>query len=114
MIAIYQETIDEIKKAWEYCGFVISDEEIFKIAEEMERTIEKWENEEDWDKLEDWCDKVENAIGEYHTDKLYNGYLSMNEFEDEFDVAVEDSKLEITLSETGLNVSFPFSTPLLV
>jgi hypothetical protein len=44
--------------------------------------IEKWENEEDWDKLEDWCDKVENAIGEYHTNKLFNGlydaYLSMN------------------------------------
>ena len=42
--------------------------------------IERWENEENWDKLEDWCDKVENALRDYHTDKLYNGYLSMNKF----------------------------------
>jgi hypothetical protein len=71
--------------------------------------IEKWENEEDWDKLEDWCDKVENAIGEYHTNKLFNGlydaYLSMNKFEDEFNVAVEDSKLKITLSESTYETS---------
>ena len=35
MIAIYQETIDEIMKAWEHCGYHISDEEIFEIAEEV-------------------------------------------------------------------------------
>ena len=35
MIAIYQETIDEIMKAWEHCGFPISEREIFKIAEEV-------------------------------------------------------------------------------
>ena len=71
--------------------------------------IEKWENEEDWDKLEDWCDRVENAIREYHTDKLfygfYDAYLSINEFEDEFNVMVEDSKLKITLSENTYDTS---------
>ena len=67
--------------------------------------IEKWENEEDWDKLEDWCDRVENAIRDYHTDKLYNGYLSMNKFEDEFDVAVEDGKLKIKLDENTYDTS---------
>jgi hypothetical protein len=35
MIAIYQKTIDEIVRAWEYCGFSISEREIFKIAEEV-------------------------------------------------------------------------------
>lgn len=35
MIGILQETLDEIKRAWEYCGFSISEREIFKIAEEV-------------------------------------------------------------------------------
>ena len=35
MIAILKEDIEEIKQAWEHCGFVISDEEIFEIAEEV-------------------------------------------------------------------------------
>lgn len=35
MIAILQETLDEIKKVWEHCGISISDEEIFEIAEEV-------------------------------------------------------------------------------
>ena len=67
--------------------------------------IERWENEENWDKLEDWCDKVENALRDYHTDKLYNGYLSMNKFEDDFDVAVEEGKLKIKLDENTYDTS---------
>ena len=35
MIAILEDTFEEIKRAWEHCGFVISDEEIFEIAEEV-------------------------------------------------------------------------------
>ena len=35
MIAILQETLDEIKQVWEHCGISISDEEIFEIAEEV-------------------------------------------------------------------------------
>ena len=37
MIVILEEMLDEIRKAWEHCGFVISDEEIFEIAEEVEK-----------------------------------------------------------------------------
>ena len=35
MIAILEDTINEIKKIWEHCGIPISDEEIFEIAEEV-------------------------------------------------------------------------------
>ena len=35
MKAILQSDIDEIKRAWEHCGFPISDDEIFEIAEEV-------------------------------------------------------------------------------
>ena len=35
MIAIMEDLLEEIKRAWEHCGFVISDEEIFEIAEEV-------------------------------------------------------------------------------
>ena len=35
MIAITEDLLEEIKRAWEHCGFVISDEEIFEIAEEV-------------------------------------------------------------------------------
>ena len=36
MIAIFQDTLKEIKKVWEHCGIPISDEEIFEIAEEVD------------------------------------------------------------------------------
>ena len=35
MIAILQETLEEIKRAWEHCGYHISNEEIIEIAEEV-------------------------------------------------------------------------------
>ena len=35
MKAILQSDIDEIRRAWEHCGFSISECEIFKIAEEV-------------------------------------------------------------------------------
>jgi Ca2+-binding EF-hand superfamily protein len=40
MIAIYQSTIDEIKKVWKVCGYDISDQEIFDMFEEVERDDE--------------------------------------------------------------------------
>ena len=41
MIVILEEMLDEIRKAWEHCGFVISDEEIFKIAEEVHLKVNR-------------------------------------------------------------------------
>ena len=35
MIAITEDLLEEIKRAWEHCGYHISDEEIFEIAEEV-------------------------------------------------------------------------------
>ena len=35
MIAITEDLLEEIKRAWEHCGFSISEREIFKIAEEV-------------------------------------------------------------------------------
>lgn len=61
--------------------------------------IEKWKDEEDFDSLLDWCDKVKLAIDKYHTDKLIAGHLSMDDFEDSLYVRVENSNLIITLNE---------------
>ena len=65
--------------------------------------IEKWEKEEDWDKLENWCDRVKEELLNYTTDKLYAGAfqtnLSMDKFTDDLSVIVEDSKLKIELDE---------------
>ena len=35
MIAITEDLLEEIKRAWEHCGYTISEAEIFKIAEEV-------------------------------------------------------------------------------
>jgi len=35
MIGILQSDLEEIKQVWEHCGFNISDQEIFEIAEEV-------------------------------------------------------------------------------
>ena len=35
MIAILEDTFEEIKRVWEHCGYHISNEEIFEIAEEV-------------------------------------------------------------------------------
>lgn len=34
MIALLEETLEEIKYVWEQCGYHISDKEIFEIMEE--------------------------------------------------------------------------------
>jgi hypothetical protein len=34
-MAILKEDLEQIREVWEYCGFPITDEEIFKIAEEV-------------------------------------------------------------------------------
>ena len=34
MIAILEETLQEIKHVWEHCGYHISEKEIFEIMEE--------------------------------------------------------------------------------
>ena len=33
MIAVFQDDMEEIKEAWAYCGFPISEQEIFDILE---------------------------------------------------------------------------------
>ena len=33
MIAILKKDLEEIKEAWEYCGFPISEKEVFDILE---------------------------------------------------------------------------------
>lgn len=33
MIAVFQDDMDEIRKTWEYCGFPISEKEVFEILE---------------------------------------------------------------------------------
>lgn len=35
VMAILKEDLEQIREVWEYCGFPITDEEIFKIAEEV-------------------------------------------------------------------------------
>jgi len=61
--------------------------------------IEKWKDEEDFNSILNWCDKVRLAIEKYHTNKGFIDYLSWNEFEDNLNVMVENSELKITLSE---------------
>ena len=61
--------------------------------------IEKWKDEEDFDSLLDWCDKVQLAITKYHTNEGFMDHLSWNVFEDNLNVMVENSELKITLSE---------------
>ena len=61
--------------------------------------IEKWQDEEDFDSLLDWCDKAKLAIEKYHTNEGFMNHLSWNVFEDNLNVMVENSELEITLSE---------------
>ena len=67
--------------------------------------IEKWKDEEDFDSLLDWCDKVELAIEKYHTHKGFIDHLSWNKFEDDLSVIVENSELKITLSEETYDTS---------
>ena len=35
MIAIMEDLLEEIKRVWSSCGFEITDNEIFEIAEEV-------------------------------------------------------------------------------
>ena len=67
--------------------------------------IEKWKDEEDFDSLLDWCDKVEMALEEHHTHKGFIDHLSWNIFEDNLSVMVENSELKITLSEETYNTT---------
>jgi hypothetical protein len=67
--------------------------------------IEKWKDEDDFDSLDDWCTKVQLAIEKYHTDKQIIGYLSMNKYEDELRVRVENSELKIKLDENMYDTS---------
>jgi hypothetical protein len=67
--------------------------------------IEKWKDEEDFNSILNWCDKVRLAIEKYHTNKGFIDYLSWNTFEDDFNVMVENSELKITLSEETYDTS---------
>ena len=43
MIAILEDTINEIKRVWKHCGYDITDQEIFDIVEEGKTTEVKRE-----------------------------------------------------------------------
>ena len=68
----------------------------------MIEMIEKWKDEKDRDEIRSWCMKVKQELKEYHTDnKHYMGYLSIEEFEDELGVVIENGNLKVQLDENS-------------